>query len=257
LQTAYPHLQVKVTPVTDCYVGINVAGPLSRELLSRVVQEQDLAPEAFGYMKVRQARIAGVADCVIWRIGFTGELSFELQVPAAYGRAVWDKLLEVGADLGAAPFGVEAQRILRLEKGHFIVGQDTDALTTAGALGMDWLIKLDKADFLGLPELRWEASRGAGTKLVALLPEATDFLPDEGGRILAGSSGPGAPIVGRVTSSRFSPTLQRSVCLGLIEAHLAQPGAVVEVLDRSGRPHSAQVQAHHAFVDPEGSRVRG
>src|SRR5207237_435079 len=82
---------------------------------------------------------AGVAGCFAWRIGFTGELSYEIHVPAAYGLHVWESLLAAGSDLGAAAFGVEAQRIMRLEKGHFIVGQDTDGLTQAHAAGLDRL----------------------------------------------------------------------------------------------------------------------
>ena len=97
--------------------------------MQRVTEGVDLSNEAFGYMHVRTGRIAGVDGCVMWRIGFTGELSYELHVPAGYGLHVWETLLAAGADLGRRPFGVEAQRILRLEKGHLIVGQDTDGLT--------------------------------------------------------------------------------------------------------------------------------
>ncbi|MGH9005797.1 MAG: 2Fe-2S iron-sulfur cluster-binding protein, partial [Acidimicrobiia bacterium] len=119
LQTEHPEWMVHVTPVTSAYASINVAGPNSRRLLARLAEGVDLSPEAFPYMQVRTATLAGVAGCFMWRIGFTGELSYEIHVPAAWGLSVWETLLEEGADLGAAPFGVEAQRIMRLEKGHF------------------------------------------------------------------------------------------------------------------------------------------
>ena len=95
----------------------------------------------------------------MWRIGFTGELSYELHVPAAYGLHVWEACLDAGADLGIRSFGVEAQRIMRLEKGHFIVGQDTDGLTQGFAVGLGGLIKLEKQDFAGRPELVWQLER--------------------------------------------------------------------------------------------------
>ena len=106
-------------------------------------------------MQVRTGTVAGVPNCIMWRIGFTGELSYELHVPSGYGLHVWNTLLEQGADLGVKPFGLEAQRIMRLEKGHFIVGQDTDGLTKAPSTGMGALIKLDKDDFVGKAELAW------------------------------------------------------------------------------------------------------
>ena len=129
LQTEHPDWRVHVTPVTTAYASMNVAGPQARRLIERVTKDVDLSNEAFPYMHVRTGQIAGVDDCVLWRIGFTGELSYELHVPAGYGLHVWETLLDQGADLGIQAFGVEAQRILRLEKGHFIVGQDTDGLT--------------------------------------------------------------------------------------------------------------------------------
>ncbi|HTY55213.1 MAG TPA: 2Fe-2S iron-sulfur cluster-binding protein, partial [Candidatus Binataceae bacterium] len=131
LQTGFPQWKVHVTPVTTAYASINIAGPKSRELLSRVVEGVDLSPQAFPYMNVRMGKIAGVDNCFMWRIGFTGELSYEIHVPAAYGLYIWETLMSRGSDLRVGPFGVEAQRIMRLEKGHLIVGQDTDGMTHA------------------------------------------------------------------------------------------------------------------------------
>ena len=130
LQTEHPEWQVHVTPVTTAYASINVAGPHSRELVGRLTGGIDLSAESFPYMNVRSGRIAGVDDCVLWRIGFTGELSYELQVPAGYGLHVWEALLEHGQDLGVAAFGVEAQRILGWRR--VISTRRTSALVDAG-----------------------------------------------------------------------------------------------------------------------------
>jgi sarcosine oxidase, subunit alpha len=249
LQTEHPEWTVYVTPVTTAYASINVAGPKSRQLLERLTEGVDLTNEAFPYMNVRTAAIAGVPDSVLWRIGFTGELSYELHVPASYGLHVWEALLEHGADLGAAAFGVEAQRILRLEKGHFIVGQDTDGLTRGFSAGLDWAIKLDKDDFVGKPELAWQGE--SGTRLVGLQPVDGSVVPEEASLIMDGTK-----VAGRITSSRMSPTLGRSICLAQVDGHLAEPGTVVTVKLPSGSRVEARVMPQHAHVDPDGGRMR-
>ena len=251
LQTEHPDWRVHVTPVTTAYASMNVAGPKSRQLIERVTEGVDLANEAFPYMHVRTGTIAGVSDSVLWRIGFTGELSYELHVPAGYGLHVWETLLAAGADLGVAPFGVEAQRILRLEKGHFIVGQDTDGLTRAFSAGLDWAIKLDKDDFAGKPELAWQLAQGIGAKLVGLQPVDPSVVPEEASLVMDGET-----IAGRITSSRMSPTLRRSICLAQVDARLAEPGTVVTVRLPDGRLIAARVTPQHAHVDPDGGRMR-
>jgi sarcosine oxidase subunit alpha len=253
LQTERPDWRVHATPVTAGYASVNVAGPASRELLRRLVEGVDLDPDAFPYMRVRGGRVAGVDDCVMWRIGFTGELSYELHVPAAYGLHVWEALLAHGADLGVRPFGVEAQRILRLEKGHMIVGQDTDGLTQAYGAGLGWAVKLDKDGFVGKPELAWQRERDGYLRLVGLQPVDGSVVPAEGSQIVEGR----ATIVGRITSSRRSPTLGRSVCLGFVAPHLAEPGTTVAVRLPDGRRVPAVVMPQLAHVDPEGARLHG
>jgi sarcosine oxidase subunit alpha len=253
LQTAHPEWQVHVTPVTTAYASINVAGPKSRELLVRLTEGVDLSPDAFPYMRVRTGRIAGVDDCFMWRIGFTGELSYEVHVPAAHGLHVWEALMERGADLGVKPFGVEAQRILRLEKGHFIVGQDTDGLTGAYGAGLAWAVKLDKEDFAGKPELVWQSERDDYQRLVGLQPHDGSVVPPEASQIVEGKN----ELVGRITSSRMSPTLGRSICLGFVAPHLAEPGTTVTVHLPDGKRIPARVMEHHAHFDPKGRRQRG
>ncbi len=254
LQTEHPDWQVHVTPVTSGYTSINVAGPESRRLIRRVVEDVDLDPEAFRYMQVRTATVAGIRDCFMWRIGFTGELSFELHVPAGHGLHVWEALLEAGQDLGVGPFGVECQRIMRLEKGHFIVGQDTDGLTKAPAVGLSHLIKLDKHDFAGKPELSWAMEDHSAPVLVAIQPTHPHIVPDEAAQIVR----PGTDeIIGRITSSRMSPSLNRSVCLGQVLPEASAPGSELTVVMVGGRRITARVMEHHAHFDPDGLRVRG
>ena len=251
-QTAHPDWQLAITPVTTAYASINVAGPRSRELMGRLTENVDLDPAAFPYMNVRRGRIAGVDDCVLWRIGFTGELSYELHVPAGYGLHVWEALLAAGRDLGVAPFGVEAQRILRLEQGHFIVGQDTDGLTRGFSAGLGPLVKLDKTDFLGQPELAWEQTASDEPRLVGLQPVDGSVVPDEASLVMEGAS-----IAGRITSSRMSPTLGRSVCLAQLPSRLAAPGTLVTVRLPSGQDIQARVTPQLAHHDPEGTRTHG
>ena len=252
LQTEHPDWQVHVTPVTTGYASINVAGPRSRELVGRLTEGVDLSAEAFGYMQVRTGRVAGVDDCVIWRIGFTGELSYELHVPAGYGLHVWEALLEHGRDLGVAPFGVEAQRILRLEKGHLIVGQDTDGLTKAYSAGLDWAVKLDKDDFVGKPELAWQHESEDGSRLVGVQPLDPRVVPPEASQILSDDG----TIAGRITSSRMSPTLNRSICLAQVDNAISVPGTKLTVRLPDERHIEARVTESLAHVDPEGERQK-
>lgn len=250
LQTFHPEWQVNATPVTTAYTSINIAGPHARTLLSRLT-DVDVSSEAFKYMEVRTGTVAGVENTILWRIGFTGELSYEIHVPAAYGLHVWETLLEVGKDLGVGPFGIEAQRILRLETGHLIVGQDTDGLTQAYSAGLDWAIKLDKDDFVGKPELVWQQQHKTGTRLVAVQPVDTYVVPAEASQILFGNG----TIAGRITSSRFSPTLNRSICLAQVDQSLAQPGTMITIRQIDGTKIQGKVMDGLTAVDPDGTRL--
>ena len=254
LQTEHPGWQVHVTPVTSGFTSINVAGPESRTLMRRLVDGVDLDPESFRYMQVRTGTFAGIEGCFMWRIGFTGELSFELHVPAGYGLAAWEALLEAGEDLGVRPFGVEGQRIMRLEKGHFIVGQDTDGLTKVPGVGMSHLVKLDKKDFAGKPELAHALTDRSAPVLVAIQPTDPGIVPEEASQIVRPGTG---EIIGRITSSRMSPTLGRSVCLGQVLPEASGPGSELTVLMIDGRRITARVLEHHAHFDPRGERARG
>ena len=255
LQTERPDWKVHVTPVTTALTSINVAGPKSRELLARLT-DVDLDPESFPYMTLRQGSVAGIDDCIMWRIGFTGEMSYELHVSSSHGRHVWESLMGRGADLGIKPFGLEAQRIMRLEKGHFIVGQDTDGLTLAPSTGLEPLIKLDKDDFVGKAELAWAMANRADElpRIVAIQPVDPTIVPPEASQIVRENTN---EILGRITSSRMSPTLDRSICLGQVPPALAAGGTELTVVLPDGRRIKANVMEHHAHFDHAGERLRG
>ena len=166
---------------------------------------------------------------------------------------MWEHLIEQGHDLGIAAFGVEAQRVLRLEKGHFIVGQDTDGLSQGYTAGLGGLIKLDKPDFVGKPELVWQHQHGDHPVLVAIQPEDSRIVPAEASQIIRSDG----RIAGRITSSRMSPTLRRSICLGQVDPDLAAPGTRLTVHLPDGADITARVIEGHAHFDPKGERQRG
>ena len=235
-----------VVNVTAAYGAVNVAGPKARETLAKLTSI-DLSSRGFRYMRSAQGEVAGV-PCLMLRIGFVGEAGWEVHFPAEYGEHVWEAIIEAGAEFGIAPFGLEAQRILRLEKGHVIVGQDTDAVSTPMDVGSDWAVRFDKADFIGRGGLAVAADRGLQQRLVGFVMPGASF-PEDGTPVLSG-----ARPVGRVTSARLSPTMGRGFGLAWVPPYLAVEGAVIEVLV-ADRPVSARVTLVPVY-DPEGHRLR-
>jgi sarcosine oxidase subunit alpha len=239
-------LQAQVVNVSSAYAAINVAGPRSRDLMSRLT-DADVSAAALPYLRLTQANICGV-PAIILRIGFVGELSYEVHVPGAYAEHVWTEMLAKGADLGILPFGLESQRILRLEKQHVIVGQDTDALSTPFGAGLSWMVKLDKEDFLGRAALADDASRETQEKLVG-------FKVDSGGLPLEGAAlvGGGRPI-GRVCSSRWSDAASAFIGLAWVPTEMASEGTRLEFRSR-GAMIAARVHLK-PFYDPDGAKLR-
>ena len=244
-------MHVTIAPATHGYAAMNVAGPNSRRLLTSLVQGIDLDSGSFPYMAARKRSIAGIDNCYIMRLGFTGELSYELHVPAGYGLYLWELIMDRGRDLGIKAFGVEAQRIMRSRKGHVIIGQDSDGLTQALSLGLGKMVKLGKDDFAGLPELRWQQQRGIRSRLVGLLPSDENLLLAEASQILEGDT-----IIGRVTSSRISPTLKRSIAMALIAEDYSRPGTWLTVRLPDGRNTSARVAERRIHFDHKGTKLR-
>ena len=235
-----------IVNVTAAYGAVNVAGPKARDTLGKLTGI-DLSARSFRYMRSAQGEVAGV-PCLLLRIGFVGEAGWEVHFPAEYGEYIWEAIMEAGREFGISPFGLEAQRILRLEKGHVIVGQDTDAISTPMDAGSDWAVRFDKADFIGRGGLAVAAERGLQQRLVGfVMPGAA--APEDGTPVVSG----GRP-VGRVTSARLSPTLGRGFGLAYVPPELALEGATVEVMVE-GRRVPATVTLEPVY-DPEGQRLR-
>ena len=235
-----------VTNVTGAYGAVNVAGPRARETLSKLT-DTDLAKDKFRYMRSRQGLVAGV-PCLFIRIGFVGEAGWELHFPAEHGEYLWESIMEAGREFEISPFGLEAQRILRLEKGHIIVGQDTDATSNPLETRSDWAVHLNKEDFIGRGGITGAAERGIKQKLVGFIME-NGAVPEDGVPVIS----EGRP-VGRVTSARLSPTLNKGFGLAWVPSHLAEEGAHIEVLI-SQREQPARVTLQPVY-DPDGARLR-
>jgi sarcosine oxidase subunit alpha len=241
-------MAVHLTDVTQGLSAVNLAGPQAREIMTRVT-ELDCSNDAFAYLDAKRAPIAGV-DCLILRIGFVGEVGYEIHFPSACGEHVWDALLEAGRDFGLRPFGLEPQRILRLQKMHILVGQDTDSESTPFGAAMPWIVKLDKEqDFIGKWALEHYAEETPATSLVGFTM-ANGHVPTEGAVIVDGDGHP----AGQVTSSRYSPVLGGVIGMAWVPSALARDGAQIEISDE-GQRFGAEVQTK-PFYDPEGQVLR-
>ena len=241
-------LAVDVANVTAALAGVNIAGPNSRAVLETLCDDVDLSPQGFPHMGVREGRVAGI-PALLLRVGFVGELGYELHVPASRGEALWDALFEAGKGHGIRPFGVEAQRLLRLEKGHIIVGQDTDGLTTPHEADMAWAIARKKPFHVGMRSVRMQADKGLGRKLVGF--EITDkeaARPKECHLVIREGA-----ITGRVTSIAYSPNLNKVIGLAYVAPDQGEPGQRIEIKVDGGRMVTAKVAAL-PFFDPDGAR---
>ncbi len=253
LQTEWPELKVFLTSVTDHWATAAVVGPRSREVVSEVCNGIDLSREAFPFMASRTGNVAGVPARVN-RISFSGELAFEVNVPANYGRQVWEELMEAGKAHGITPYGTETMHVLRAEKGYVIVGQDTDGSVTPMDLGMEGMIAKHK-DFIGKRSLfREDCQRPDRKQLVGLLTTNPEIVLPEGGQITTDATVPlPVPMIGHVTSSYFSANLGRSIALALVKGGRERLGERVQVPLRDGRIIGAEI-TDTVFLDPEGER---
>ena len=241
-------LDVDVANVTAAYCGVNIAGPKSREVLQRVCHDIDLSAEAFPYLGVRQGTVAGI-PARLMRVGFVGELGYEIHVPAGYGEALWDVLMSAGGQNDIRPFGVEAQRVLRLEKGHIIVSQDTDGLTNVWEADMPWAIAKTKPFYVGSRSTEIMAKMDLTRKLVGFtLENAADPCPEECHLVIRGGE-----IAGRVTSAVNSPALKKVVGLAYVHAADSTPGSTFQIKVDGGRMIAATV-VPYPFYDPENKR---
>ncbi len=235
-------MRVHLVNRTAALGAINVTGPRARDLLARLSSDS-LDCESFPYLRHGEIEVAGI-PCRAIRLSFVGELSYELHHPSSESVSLWDALLGAGADLEIRPHGLEALRLLRLEKGHIIVGQDTDFDTTPSKLGLDWVVRMEKDDFVGRTALARIAKQPLERKLARFVLQEGE-APAEGTPLTAGGRH-----VGYLTSSRQSPVLERPVALGWLARTNGDFPAVVDALGARGEVVTS------AFYDPEGERLR-
>ena len=240
-------LDVDITNVTAALAAVNLAGPLSRQVLAKVCEDVDLSAEAFPYLGVRQGEVAGISARIL-RVGFVGELGYEVHVPARHAERLWDALMQAGTDLGIRPFGVETQRLLRLEKGHVIISQDTDGMTHPAEIDMQWAIGRKKPFFVGKRSIEILEAQPLKRKLVGFtLPQGSP-QPLEGHLVLDGPD-----ITGNVTSCEYSQTLGQIIGLAYAGAHQATPGTHIPIRVEGGAMVHAKV-VQLPFYDPDNLR---
>ncbi|MEZ5778607.1 MAG: 2Fe-2S iron-sulfur cluster-binding protein [Paracoccaceae bacterium] len=247
LWNAQWRMRVDVANLTSAFSGLNLTGPKARQVLQSLPSDIDFSTEGFRYLEGHTGQVAGVPVRAM-RIGFTGELSFELHCPSSYALALWDALMRAGAPFDLRPYGLEASRVLRLEKGHILIGQDTDALTSPDELGFGWAVSKNKDFFIGKRALQMRRALGVARRLVGLTFAHGAEVPGECCLVLRGGK-PG----GHVTSVAFSPTLGRTIALAFVHADDAMEGSPVTIRARSGKEITATV-AGHAFFDPKNQR---
>lgn len=242
-------LDAYLTDVTQGVAAVNLAGPRAREILARVA-DLDVSNAAFRYLDGKHAQIAGI-DCLLLRIGFVGEVGYEIHCAAAHGQALWDALTAAGEPFGLAPFGLEPQRVLRLQKQHILVGQDTDSEATPWNSALPWIVKLEKPQpFIGRWALEHLGEREPASQLVGFRVP-TGQVPSEGAVVL---DGPGGKPAGQVTSARRSPKLGESIGMATVPPPLAADDARIHISD-GGSTFEAVVTTK-AFYDPEGLVLR-
>ena len=216
LQTEWPELDVYLTSVTDHFATISVCGPNSKKIVSKVIPDLDLSDENFPHMSFKNAKIDKV-KCRVMRISFTGEHSYEINIQASFGKSVWEKCMEAGKEFNITPYGTETMHLLRAEKGFIIVGQDTDATMTPIDLQMDWIVSKKKYDFIGKRSLyRSDTIREDRKQLVGLLTDDPKIVLEEGAQIVEDTNQKPIEMLGHVTSSYYSPNLNKSIALAVV-----------------------------------------
>ena len=254
LQTEWPDLNVWLTSTTEQWAVIALQGPNARNLLTPLVEGIDLSGEAFPHMAIREGTICGVPTR-LFRVSFTGELGFEINVPAAFGRALWERLMAEGARYDITPYGTEAMHVLRAEKGFIIVGQDTDGTVTPYDAGLDWAVGKKKPDFVGKRSLARPDMQLADRKhLVGLMTDDPMIVLEEGAQIVADpKQAVPMTMIGHVTSSYWSETLGRSIALALVAGGKQRLGETLYI-PMPDQILTAKVSAM-VFYDPEGARL--
>ena len=253
-QTEWPGLKVWLTSTTEQWAVIAVQGPKSRQVLDGLVEGLDISAAAWPHMSVGRGRICGV-PMLLFRVSFTGELGFEINVPADFGLSVWDAVHAAGQAHGITEYGTETMHVLRAEKGYIIVGQDTDGTVTPDDAGLSWAIGKSKADFVGKRSLERASMKSTDRKqLVGLRTKDPGLTLEEGAQVAAKSGQkPPMELIGHVTSSYASSVLGHSIALALIEGGRARLGQTLYVPMPNG---DLEVEVTSpVFYDPAGARI--
>ena len=250
--TRYDGWNYHIVNLTDAFGVINLAGPNAREVLQKVIAE-DIANNAFPFLGCRDLIIKDNTMVRVMRLGFVGELSYELHVPASYMQAIWHLLEEAGKELGIMNFGLEAQNCLRLEKGHLIIGSESEQRTTLHDVGLGylWYQKKPEAKTVGAVALKQTENQEGRLKLVGIKFEQ-EYNPPKDGSLIVDQK-----IRGYVATARFSSALKEAIGMGLVESHLAEPGTGLEIFaEGTGDKRLHAFVVKMPFYDPEGKRLR-
>ena len=256
LQTEWSDLSVWLTSTTEQWAVIAVQGPAAREVLKPLVEGVSLAADALPHMGVARGRICG-APLLLFRVSFSGELGFEVNVPADFGRAVWDAIFAAGQRHGMTAYGTETMHVLRAEKGYIIVGQDTDGTVTPDDVGLAWAIGATKADFVGKRSLERPAMHAPQRKqLVGLLCADGKSVLEEGAQVIETlGEKPPMRLIGHVSSSYYSAVLGHPIALALVAGGRARSGQTLYVPMPAGDVPVQVVSP--VFYDRDGARLNG
>jgi sarcosine oxidase subunit alpha len=256
LQTEFPDLKVWLTSTTEQWAVIAVQGPKARETIAPLIEGIDLTREAMPHMSVREGRVCGY-PARLFRVSFSGELGFEINVPSGHGREVWEAVHAAGRPHGITPYGTETMHVLRAEKGYIIVGQESDGTVIPDDVGLAGMIGKMKPDFVGKRSLtRADMQRTDRKQLVGLLTVDPNVVLEEGAQVVADASVPlPVPMLGHVTSAYRSSTLGRSIALAMISAGRARKGERLTVAMLGG--DIAVEVTEPVFFDREGTRLDG
>jgi sarcosine oxidase, subunit alpha len=255
-QTEWPELKVWLTSTTEQWAVIAVQGPRARTVLETLVEGIDVSAAAMPHMSVAHGTICGV-PLLLFRVSFSGELGFEVNVPADFGAAVWDAVYAAGQQHGMVEYGTETMHVLRAEKGYLIVGQDTDGTVTPDDAGLTWAIGKTKSDFLGKRSLERVSMKASNRKqLVGLRTRSANLVLEEGAQIAAkAGQTPPMELIGHVTSSYASSVLGYSIALALVAGGRARLGQTLYV-PMPGGDVEVEVSSP-VFYDPSGARING
>ena len=255
LQTEWTQYRVFVTNVTENWSQFAIAGPKAREVLEKLDPNFDISHAALPHMSFVEGKL-GPYPVRVYRISFSGELSYEVATPANFGLGLWAAIVMAGEEFGLEPYGTEALHVLRAEKGYIVVGDETDGTTTPIDVGLDGLVSKKKADFLGKRSLEQEYLKAPNRKqLVGLLTEdPNDVLPDGAYAVRQVKDKPPMEMIGQVTSSYRSPTLGRSIAMALIENGRARMGETISFPLPGGKVVRARI-TDTVFYDKEGAKL--